>query len=81
MNKAGISRPSRKSDKVTAIDAAENERLQGTDEGKYNTLEGRYQHFINGFFIPFPKTVIKIEGKYDILIKDDELEGTVVYKD
>lgn len=25
----------------------------------------------------FPATVIKIEGKYDIVIKDDELEGTV----
>ncbi|XP_029355099.1 myomesin-2 isoform X3 [Echeneis naucrates] len=47
VNSAGISRPSRKSDKVTAIDAAENERLQ----------------------------VIKIEGKYDIVIKDDDLEG------
>ncbi|XP_047221703.1 myomesin-2 isoform X2 [Girardinichthys multiradiatus] len=33
VNSAGISRPSRKSDKVTAIDAAESERLQGTDEG------------------------------------------------
>uniref|UniRef100_A0A146W8X6 Myomesin 2a n=1 Tax=Fundulus heteroclitus TaxID=8078 RepID=A0A146W8X6_FUNHE len=33
VNSAGISRPSRKSDKVTALDAAENERLQGTDEG------------------------------------------------
>ncbi|XP_072320008.1 M-protein, striated muscle isoform X5 [Eucyclogobius newberryi] len=33
VNSAGISRPSRKSAKVTAIDAAENERLQGTDEG------------------------------------------------
>ncbi|XP_071361091.1 myomesin-2 isoform X8 [Trachinotus anak] len=33
VNSAGISRPSRKSDKVTAIDAAENERLQGTEEG------------------------------------------------
>ncbi|XP_037545924.1 myomesin-2 [Nematolebias whitei] len=49
VNKAGISKPSRKSDKVTAIDAAENERLQ----------------------------VIKIEGRYDIVIKDDELEGYV----
>uniref|UniRef100_A0A665VT94 Myomesin 2a n=1 Tax=Echeneis naucrates TaxID=173247 RepID=A0A665VT94_ECHNA len=49
VNSAGISRPSRKSDKVTAIDAAENERLQ----------------------------VIKIEGKYDIVIKDDDLEGHV----
>uniref|UniRef100_A0A3B4AUC1 Uncharacterized protein n=1 Tax=Periophthalmus magnuspinnatus TaxID=409849 RepID=A0A3B4AUC1_9GOBI len=29
VNSAGISRPSRKSDKVTAIDAVENERLQG----------------------------------------------------
>lgn len=29
----------------------------------------------------FPKPVIKIEGKYDIVIKDDELEGTVVLKD
>lgn len=34
VNSAGISRPSRKSDKVTAIDAAESERLQGTEEGK-----------------------------------------------
>ncbi|XP_043969496.1 myomesin-2 isoform X2 [Gambusia affinis] len=49
VNSAGISRPSRKSVKVTAIDAAESQRLQ----------------------------VIKIEGKYDIVIKDDELEGYV----
>lgn len=27
--------------------------------------------------LSFPATVIKIEGKYDIVIKDDELEGTV----
>ncbi|XP_031732960.1 myomesin-2 isoform X5 [Anarrhichthys ocellatus] len=33
VNKAGISRASRKSDKVTALDAAESERLQGTEEG------------------------------------------------
>ncbi|XP_035515818.1 M-protein, striated muscle isoform X1 [Morone saxatilis] len=33
VNSAGMSRPSRKSDKVTALDAAESERLQGTDEG------------------------------------------------
>ncbi|XP_034043786.1 M-protein, striated muscle isoform X8 [Thalassophryne amazonica] len=33
VNSAGISRPSRKSDKVTAIDPAESERLQGTEEG------------------------------------------------
>ncbi|XP_026027709.1 M-protein, striated muscle isoform X1 [Astatotilapia calliptera] len=33
VNSSGISRPSRKSDKVTALDAAESERLQGTDEG------------------------------------------------
>lgn len=25
--------------------------------------------------------MIKIEGRYDIVIKDDDLEGTVVYKD
>ncbi|XP_023811707.1 myomesin-2 isoform X2 [Oryzias latipes] len=49
VNKVGISRPSRKSEKVTALDAAESERLQ----------------------------VIKIEGKYDIVIKDDDLEGYV----
>lgn len=49
VNSAGISRPSRQSDKVTAIDPAESERLQ----------------------------VIKIEGKYDIVIKDDDLEGYV----
>lgn len=33
VNSSGISRPSRKSDKVTALDAAESERLQGTNEG------------------------------------------------
>ncbi|KAL7404930.1 hypothetical protein ABVT39_021246 [Epinephelus coioides] len=33
VNSAGISRPSRKSDKVTALDPAESERLQGTEEG------------------------------------------------
>uniref|UniRef100_A0A672ZU33 Myomesin-2-like n=1 Tax=Sphaeramia orbicularis TaxID=375764 RepID=A0A672ZU33_9TELE len=49
VNSAGMSRPSRKSDKVTAIDPAESERLQ----------------------------VIKIHGKYDIVIKDDDLEGYV----
>ncbi|XP_069545557.1 M-protein, striated muscle isoform X1 [Brachyistius frenatus] len=49
VNSAGMSRPSRKSGQVTALDAAENERLQ----------------------------VIKIEGKYDIVIKDDDLEGYV----
>ncbi|KAF0036845.1 hypothetical protein F2P81_009719 [Scophthalmus maximus] len=53
VNSSGISRPSRKSDKVTALDAAESERLQGTEE------------------------VIKIEGKYDIVIRDDDLEGYV----
>uniref|UniRef100_A0A8C9Z9K6 Myomesin 2a n=1 Tax=Sander lucioperca TaxID=283035 RepID=A0A8C9Z9K6_SANLU len=35
VNSAGISRPSRKSDKVTALDAAESERLQG-----YVTIPG-----------------------------------------
>uniref|UniRef100_A0A4W6EYV0 Myomesin 2a n=1 Tax=Lates calcarifer TaxID=8187 RepID=A0A4W6EYV0_LATCA len=49
VNSAGISNPSRKSDKVTALDEAESERLK----------------------------VIKIEGKYDIVIKDDDLEGYV----
>nr|XP_029134237.1 myomesin-2-like isoform X1 [Labrus bergylta] len=33
VNSAGTSRPSRMSDKVTALDAAESERLQGTEEG------------------------------------------------
>ncbi|XP_054634123.1 M-protein, striated muscle isoform X6 [Dunckerocampus dactyliophorus] len=33
VNSAGISRPSRKSEKVTALDPAENERLQGSHEG------------------------------------------------
>ncbi|XP_061583560.1 myomesin-2 isoform X3 [Cololabis saira] len=49
VNSAGISRASRKSDKVTALDAVENERLQ----------------------------VVKIEGRHDIVIKEDELEGYV----
>lgn len=40
VNSAGISRPSRKSDKVTAIDAAESERLQGTEEGKWEARGG-----------------------------------------
>uniref|UniRef100_A0A4W6EY90 Myomesin 2a n=1 Tax=Lates calcarifer TaxID=8187 RepID=A0A4W6EY90_LATCA len=33
VNSAGISNPSRKSDKVTALDEAESERLKGTEEG------------------------------------------------
>uniref|UniRef100_A0A3P8X4I4 Myomesin 2a n=1 Tax=Cynoglossus semilaevis TaxID=244447 RepID=A0A3P8X4I4_CYNSE len=33
VNSAGISRASRKSDKVTTLDPAESERLQGTEEG------------------------------------------------
>jgi len=80
VNSAGISRPSRTSDKVTALDAAESERLQGTDEGKCKIQESRLPTFPNQSFV-FPTTVIKIEGKYDIVIKDDELEGTVMYKD
>ncbi|XP_045073856.1 myomesin-2 isoform X4 [Coregonus clupeaformis] len=47
VNSAGISRPSRESDKVTALDPAERERLQ----------------------------VIKLDGKHEIVIKDDDLEG------
>ena len=35
VNSAGISRPSRRSQKVTAADPAESERLQGTGEGNY----------------------------------------------
>lgn len=35
VNSAGISRASRKSDKVTTLDPAESERLQGTEEGKH----------------------------------------------
>lgn len=31
--------------------------------------------------LSFSATVIKIEGKYDIVIRDDELEGKVVHKD
>jgi len=33
VNSAGISRPSRESEKVTALDATESERLQGSEEG------------------------------------------------
>lgn len=40
VNSAGISRPSRKSVKVTAIDAAESERLQGSEEGKCEARGG-----------------------------------------
>ncbi|XP_030207302.1 M-protein, striated muscle isoform X4 [Gadus morhua] len=47
VNSAGISRPSRRSQKVTAADPAESERLQ----------------------------VVNIRGHYDILIRDDDLEG------
>uniref|UniRef100_A0AAX7VVT3 Myomesin 2a n=1 Tax=Astatotilapia calliptera TaxID=8154 RepID=A0AAX7VVT3_ASTCA len=54
VNSSGISRPSRKSDKVTALDA----------------------RFLTDL-LSFPATVIKIEGKYDIVIKDDDLEGYV----
>lgn len=39
VNSGGISRPSRRSERVTALDAAENERLQGTDEGKHHFQE------------------------------------------
>uniref|UniRef100_A0A8C5FGW7 Myomesin 2a n=1 Tax=Gadus morhua TaxID=8049 RepID=A0A8C5FGW7_GADMO len=39
VNSAGISRPSRRSQKVTAADPAESERLQGTGEG-YVTIPG-----------------------------------------
>ncbi|XP_051802144.1 myomesin-2 isoform X2 [Acanthochromis polyacanthus] len=49
VNSAGISRPSRKSGKVSALDPIDSERLQ----------------------------VIKIQGKYDIVIRDDDLEGYV----
>ncbi|XP_029632877.1 M-protein, striated muscle isoform X6 [Salmo trutta] len=49
VNSAGISRPSRESDKVTALDPAERERLQ--------------------------VTVIKLDGKHEVVIKDDDLEG------
>lgn len=70
VNKVGISRPSRSSEKVTALDAAESERLQGTDEGKRRTPRNR----ANGCS---SSPVIKIEGKYDIVIRDDDLEGTV----
>lgn len=47
VNSAGISRASRKTDKVTAIDAAESERLQGTEEGKYEIQTGRMRLFAN----------------------------------
>ncbi|XP_067115114.1 myomesin-2 [Osmerus mordax] len=47
VNSAGISKPSRKSDKVTALDPAESERLQ----------------------------VIKLDGKHEVVIKADDLEG------
>lgn len=40
-----------------------------------------YDCFLTGLLLSFPATVIKIEGKYDIVIKDDDLEGTVVHKD
>ncbi|KAJ3615101.1 hypothetical protein NHX12_018669 [Muraenolepis orangiensis] len=49
VNSAGISRPSRRSERVTAADPAESERLQ----------------------------VVNIRGHYDILIRDDDLEGYV----
>lgn len=54
VNSAGISRPSRKSDKVTAIDAAENERLQGTEEGKYKIQTGRMQLSANESIVVVP---------------------------
>lgn len=47
VNSSGISRPSRKSDKVTALDAAESERLQGTEEGKWKyAAEGKRMSFL-----------------------------------
>lgn len=44
-----------------------------------NTGETGDRRVLTGPLSSSPKTVIKIEGKYDIVIKDDELEGTVVY--
>ncbi|KAM6972736.1 myomesin-2 isoform 2-T2 [Aplochiton taeniatus] len=49
VNSAGISRPSRKSDRVTALEPAESERLQ----------------------------VVKLDGKHEVVIKADDLEGYV----
>lgn len=34
VNSAGVSRPSRGTEQVTALDPAESERLQGSEEGK-----------------------------------------------
>lgn len=64
-----------------AMDAAENERLQGTEEGKYRERrrrgDGRFLTLLLLLLWSSPETVIKIEGKYDIVVKDDDLEGTV----
>lgn len=35
VNSAGVGRASRETGRVVALDAAENERLQGSDEGKH----------------------------------------------
>lgn len=43
-----------------------------------NTHQQAYECVLTDLLSPFSATVIKIEGKYDIVIKDDELEGTVV---
>ncbi|KAK0139338.1 Myomesin-2 [Merluccius polli] len=66
VNSAGISRPSRRSDRVTAADPAESERLQGTGEGANTPL-----------YLLSSTTVVNIRGHYDILIRDDDLEGYV----
>lgn len=38
------------------------------------------QRLLMDLLLLFYVTVIKIEGKYDIVIRDDELEGTVEYR-
>lgn len=54
VNSAGISRPSRKSDKVTAIDAAESERLQGSEEGKCDARGGATLALANAPVVVLP---------------------------
>lgn len=44
------------------------------------TLEARYQRWLTRLLLLFPATVVKIEGRYDVVIRDYEVEGTVPHR-
>lgn len=44
------------------------------------TLEARHQRWLTLLLLLFPATVVKIEGRYDVVIRDYEVEGTVPHR-